>query len=62
MAVPKRRTSTTRKNKRRTHQKLSVPPISYDSTTGSYHLSHRIDENGYYRGEQVIKLKQKKDE
>ncbi|WP_100488516.1 50S ribosomal protein L32 [Sporolactobacillus pectinivorans] len=58
MAVPKRRTSQTRKKKRRTHQKLSAPNLSRDPVTGNYHRSHRVDKDGYYRGEQVIKPKQ----
>jgi large subunit ribosomal protein L32 len=57
MAVPKRRTSKTRKKKRRAHQQLSLPPLSFDPSTGTYHLSHHVDENGYYKGEQVIKPK-----
>lgn len=59
MAVPKSKTSKARKNKRRTHQKLSSPNISFDAQSGSYRMSHRIDENGYYKGRQVIKVKQK---
>lgn len=54
MAVPKRRTSQTRKKKRRTHQKLNVPNLSFDPTTGTYHRSHHVDQNGYYKGQQVI--------
>lgn len=55
MAVPKRRTSTTRKKKRRAHQKLSIPNLSFDPAAGTYHRSHRVDKNGYYKGKQVIK-------
>lgn len=57
MAVPKRRTSTTRKKKRRTNQGLQVPPLSRDPQTGAYHLSHRVSEDGMYKGEQVIETK-----
>ncbi|WP_273478357.1 50S ribosomal protein L32 [Ignavigranum ruoffiae] len=59
MAVPKSKTSKSRKNKRRAQHKLSSPNLSFDSQTGSYKMSHRIDENGYYKGRQVIKVKQK---
>lgn len=33
MAVPKRRTSKTRKNKRRTHFKISVPGMTENAQT-----------------------------
>ena len=41
MAVPKRRTSKTRKNKRRTHFKISVPGMTECPSCGEYKLSHR---------------------
>ncbi|EST12523.1 50S ribosomal protein L32 [Sporolactobacillus laevolacticus] len=57
MAVPKRRTSTTRKNKRRTNKGLNGPALSRDPQTGEYHLSHRVNKDGYYKGQQVIEPK-----
>lgn len=54
MAVPKRRTSSARKNKRRAHQKLSSPNVSYNSKTGEYQMSHRVSRDGYYNGRKVI--------
>ncbi len=36
MAVPARRTSKTKKNKRRAHQKLSAPAIHWDPKQGEY--------------------------
>lgn len=36
MAVPKRRTSKTRKNKRRTHFKISVPGMTECPNCGEY--------------------------
>lgn len=38
MAVPKRRTSKTRKNKRRTHFKISVPGMTECPNCGEYKL------------------------
>ena len=53
MAVPKRRTSKTRKNKRRTHFKISVPGEC--PNCGEYKLSHRVCKNcGSYNGEEVV--------
>ncbi len=41
MPNPKRRHSSTRRDKRRTHYKAAVPTVSIDKTTGDNHLSHR---------------------
>ena len=55
MAVPKRRTSKTRKNKRRTHFKISVPDMTECPSCGEYKLSHRVCKNcGSYNGEEVV--------
>ena len=55
MAVPKRRTSKTRKNKRRTHFKISVPGMTECPSGGEYKLSHRVCKNcGSYNGEEVV--------
>ncbi|MFD1426599.1 large subunit ribosomal protein L32 [Kroppenstedtia sanguinis] len=55
MAVPKRRTSKTRKLKRRTHIKLSVPGMVKCPQCGEMKLSHRVcKECGYYKGNEVV--------
>ncbi|HEX7065659.1 MAG TPA: 50S ribosomal protein L32 [Bacillales bacterium] len=55
MAVPKRRTSTTRKKKRRTHYKLRVPGMVECDNCGEYKLSHRVcPECGSYNGKNVV--------
>ncbi|KRG10665.1 50S ribosomal protein L32 [Staphylococcus sp. NAM3COL9] len=55
MAVPKRRTSKTRKNKRRTHFKISVPGMTECPSCGEYKLSHRVCKDcGSYNGEDVV--------
>lgn len=55
MAVPKRRTSKTRKRKRRTHLNLSVPGMVECKSCGEMKLSHRVcKECGSYKGEDVI--------
>ncbi|WP_081412489.1 50S ribosomal protein L32 [Tuberibacillus calidus] len=55
MAVPKRRVSTTRKNKRRTHFKLRVPGMVQCDNCGEYKLSHRVCPScGSYKGKTVI--------
>jgi large subunit ribosomal protein L32 len=54
MAVPFRRSSKTRKRKRRTHFKLSVPGLVKCPQCGAPKLSHRVcKECGYYKGAEV---------
>ena len=56
MAHPKRKISKTRRDKRRTHDKLSVRPMIADSVTGDVSLYHRVNlETGMYRGVKVMK-------
>ncbi|MDO5656448.1 MAG: 50S ribosomal protein L32 [Flavobacteriaceae bacterium] len=57
MAHPKRRQSSTRRDKRRTHYKAAVPSLTTDPTTGEMHLRHRAhwsDGKLYYRGRVVL--------
>ncbi|MGG3451429.1 MULTISPECIES: 50S ribosomal protein L32 [Bacillaceae] len=55
MAVPARRTSTTRKNKRRTHFKLQVPGMVSCPNCGEMKLAHRVcKECGTYKGKEVV--------
>ena len=42
MAVPFRRVSSTRRNKRRTHDKLSAPTLVVCPECGEYKMSHRV--------------------
>ena len=55
MAVPARRTSKAKKNKRRTHYKLTAPSVQFDATTGDYSRSHRVSLRGYYKGRKIAK-------
>ena len=51
MAVPKRKTSISRKKMRRSHHKLSSVNIVEDKKSGEYKLSHHVDlKSGYYNG------------
>ncbi len=57
MAHPKRKISKTRRDKRRTHYKASVPTIAKDASTGELHLYHRAhwhEGKLYYRGQVLI--------
>lgn len=58
MAVPKRKVSKARRDKRRSNVwKLSLPGMSKCPNCGEYILAHRVCKNcGKYRGEDVIKV------
>lgn len=56
MAHPKRRHSTTRRDKRRTHDKIETKPFYLDPVNQQPTLYHRVNmETGYYRGRKVMK-------
>ena len=57
MAVPKKRTSSSRKKLRRSHHALKKVNIITDSTTGEYKLPHHISVDGFYNGKQIIEQK-----
>ncbi len=57
MAHPKRKISKTRRDKRRTHYKASLPTLSTCANTGTVHRRHRaymVDGNLYYKGKLVV--------
>lgn len=57
MAVPKRRTSKTRKRKRRTHDSLATPARATCSQCGTVKAPHRVcGECGHYAGEARIEF------
>ena len=60
MAVPKRKTSKARRDKRRSNVwKLNIPNFSRCSNCGEFKLQHRVcTVCGYYKGEQILKIKQ----
>ena len=58
MAVPKRKTSNSRKNKRRSHHKIISANVVEDKKSGEYRLSHHIDlKSGMYNGKQILEPK-----
>jgi large subunit ribosomal protein L32 len=55
MAVPKRKTSKARRNKRRSHDRISSINIVEDKKSGEYRLSHHVDlKTGLYNGKQIL--------
>jgi len=58
MAVPKRKTSKSRRDKRRSHHKIPTVNIVEDKKTGEYRLSHHVDlKTGLYNGRKVFEPK-----
>ena len=57
MAHPKRKTSKSKRDKRRTHYKAVAPSLTTCQTTGAIHLSHRayeVDGNLYFNGKVIV--------
>ncbi|MBP5855785.1 50S ribosomal protein L32 [Marivibrio halodurans] len=58
MAVPKRKTTPSRRGNRRAHDGLKQPTYREDQTTGELVRPHHVDlKTGMYRGRQVIEPK-----
>ena len=59
MAVPKRKKSKSRRDKRRTHQKLDAPNLSECPQCGEAKLPHHAcPACGYYKGRKVIETEE----
>jgi large subunit ribosomal protein L32 len=57
MAVPKKKVSKARRDKRRSHHKVQPVNVVVDSETGEYKRPHHINlEDGNYNGRQVIDM------
>jgi large subunit ribosomal protein L32 len=55
MAVPKRKTTKSKRNMRRSHHALTAVNTVEDSTSGEIKRRHHIDlKSGMYRGKQVL--------
>jgi len=60
MAVPKRKTSVSKRNMRRSHMALKNINVILDKESGEPRLSHKIDKStGKYKGRQIFKSKSK---
>lgn len=55
MAVPKRKTTKSKRNMRRAHDRLSIENVVEDKNTGEFKRRHHIDlKTGTYKGKQII--------
>ena len=59
MAVPKRKTTRSKRGMRRAHDGLKKANVIINKTTGEYQLPHHISIDGYYRGHKVLNDKKK---
>ena len=59
MEGQKKRKTRSRRDMRRSQIKAKAPSISSDPNTGEDHLRHNSSPQGFYRGKQVISIKEK---
>lgn len=59
MAVPKRKTSKARRDKRRSHHKLTAPSLATCPQCNEPRLPHRVCPTcGYYNGRAVLEVEE----
>tara|TARA_B110001452_G_C14833744_1_gene291156 strand:- start:300 stop:473 length:174 start_codon:yes stop_codon:yes gene_type:complete len=57
MAVPKRKTTVSKRGKRRSHHKIAKINLVEDKKSGEYRLSHHVDlKSGYYNGKKILDI------
>lgn len=54
MAVPKRKTSRSRRGQRRSHNALKKINVIIDKKTGEYRLPHHMGADGMYKDRNII--------
>jgi len=57
MAVPKKKTSKSRRDMRRSHHALDSVTVVEDKTTGELKRPHHVSVDGYYNGRKVTASK-----
>jgi large subunit ribosomal protein L32 len=58
MAVPKRKISKSRRNKRRSHHRIPPVNIVEDKKSGMFRLPHHVDlKTGLYNGRKILEPK-----
>ena len=57
MAVPKRKTTKSKRNQSRSHHRVNKINIVEDKKSGEYKLSHHIDlKSGFYNGKKILDI------
>ena len=54
MAVQQNKPTPSSRGMRRSHDRLTNPALSEETTTGETHLRHHVSPDGYYRGKKVL--------
>ena len=55
MAVPKRKTTPSKRNMRRSHHRVKAINIIEDKKSGEYRLSHHVDlKTGFYNSKKIL--------
>lgn len=54
MAVPKKRTTKSKRNMRRNNTRVESITLSTDISTGEVHPRHHITKDGYYKGQLIL--------
>ena len=54
MAVQKSRKTPSKRGMRRSHDALSAPTLTIDTTSGETHRRHHVTADGFYKGKKVI--------
>ena len=63
MAVPKRKTTPSKRNMRRSHHRAGTQSFAEDKKSGELRRPHHLDlSTGMYRGKQIIVKKVKKED
>lgn len=57
MAVPKKKTSPSRRNNRRSHHALKGITVVENKETGEFQLPHRMSVDGFYKGRRIVEPK-----
>ncbi len=58
MAVQQNRKTRSKRDQRRSHDRIAMPTLAEDELTGEVHRRHHITEDGYYRGRKVVDVRQ----
>ena len=56
MAVQKNKVTRSKRDKRRTHDSLSIPTLATDPTSGERHRRHHVTADGFYKGKKVLDI------
>ena len=58
MAVQKNRVTRSKRGMRRAHHALKATCLSTDPTSGETHRRHHVSADGYYKGEEILPVKE----